>query len=96
MRELHLGQDPSEPLRLMPGRCARPSRSTTGSTTRRTTRASSATAMARITPISLGASGPDRAKVKNTAIMTAAAESTTRPDVRIEPTMACSGSGCVS
>jgi len=36
-------------------------------------------------PISLGASGPDSANVKNTAIMTTAADTTTRPDVRTEP-----------
>ncbi len=51
-----------------------------------------ATATARTTPISLGARGPERAKVKKTAIMTAAAETTTRPEVRTEPSMACSGS----
>ena len=44
----------------------------------------------------LRGSGPDRAKVRNTAIMTAAADKTTRPELRTEPTMACSGSAWVS
>src|ERR1035441_8612621 len=47
-------------------------------------------------PISLGASGPDSANVKNTAIMTTVADTTTRPDVRTEPTRECSGSAWVS
>ena len=71
--------------------CRPPRRRMTGSTTRRTTNASNVMAMARITPISLGASGPESAKVRKTAIMTAAAETTTRPDACIAPTMACCG-----
>ena len=47
-------------------------------------------------PISSGASGPGGANVKNTAIMTTAADTTTRPDVRTEPTRECSGSAWVS
>ena len=66
------------------GRCqmrCRPKRRRTGSRTRRATKASKVTATARIMPISLGANGPDTAKVRNTAIITAAAEITTRLEV---------------
>ena len=42
--------------------------------------ASSSTATPRITPISLGGSGPERAKVKKIATMTAAAAKITRPE----------------
>ena len=48
--------------------------------------------MPRMTPISLGGSGPHRAKVKNTATMTAAAANTTRPEWATPPTIASCGS----
>jgi hypothetical protein len=45
-----------------------------------------------MTPISLGGSGPERAKVKKTATMTAAAAKMTRPEWARPPTMASRGS----
>ena len=39
-------------------------------------------------PISLGGSGPDSAKVKNTATITAAAAKITRPECATPPTIA--------
>lgn len=72
---------------------ARPvSRSMTGSSTSRTRKASSRTATPSTMPISLGGSGPDRAKVKNTATMTAPAAKMTRPEWASEPTIASCGS----
>ena len=46
------------------------------------------TATPRITPISLGGSGPDSAKVKNTATITAAAAVMTLPEVAMPSTAA--------
>src|SRR5262245_27958863 len=72
---------------------ARPARrSITGSRTSRTRKASRSTAMPRMTPISLGGSGPDRAKVKKTATMTPPAAKMTRPEWATAPTMASRGS----
>jgi hypothetical protein len=49
-------------------------------------------------PISLGGSGPDRANVKNTATITAAAARITRPEWAMPPTAAsrasCERSQC--
>ena len=57
-------------------------RSSTGTSSSRTRAASSSTATPRMTPISLGGSGPDSAKVKNTATITAAAAKIDAPGVR--------------
>ena len=48
--------------------------------------------MPRMTPISFGGSGPERAKVKKTATMTAAAAKMTRPEWASPPTAASRGS----
>jgi len=45
-----------------------------------------------MTPISLGGSGPESAKVKNTATITAAAAKITRPEWASPPIMASRGS----
>ncbi len=44
--------------------------------------------MPRMTPISFGGSGPESAKVKNTATITAAAAKITRPEWAIPATAA--------
>ena len=44
--------------------------------------------MPRMMPISFGGSGPDSAKVKKTATITAAAAKTTRPEWAMAPTAA--------
>ena len=67
-------------------------RSRTGSSISRTRRASRSTARPRTTPISFGGSGPESAKVKKTATMTAAAAKITRPECATEPTIASRGS----
>ena len=67
-------------------------RSSVGTRTSRTSMASSRTAMPRMTPISFGGSGPERAKVKKTATMTAAAAKITRPEWASPPTIASCGS----
>ena len=67
-------------------------RSMTGSSTSRTRKASSSTATPSTMPISLGGSGPESAKVKNTATMTAPAAKMTRPEWAREPTIASFGS----
>ena len=45
-----------------------------------------------MTPISFGGSGPDSAKVKNTATITAPAAKITRPECARPPTIASLGS----
>ena len=65
-----------------------------GSRTSRTSIASSSTETPRITPISFGGSGPESAKVKKTATITAAAAKMTRPECARPPTTASRGS-CV-
>ena len=48
--------------------------------------------MPRMTPISFGGSGPERAKVKKTATITAAAAKMTRPEWASPPIVASRGS----
>ncbi len=60
----------------------------TGSSSSRTRKASSRTATPRIVPISFGGSGPERAKVKKTATITAPAARITRPEWARPPTIA--------
>ena len=89
--EADVGQDPVEPARERPGAVAE-TRSRVGIRTSRTSIASSRTATPRMTPISFGGSGPERAKVKKTATMTAAAAKITRPEWARPPTAASRGS----
>ena len=79
MRSSHLGRYHA----LVPVRRRR-----IGTSSSRTSRASRRTAMPRMMPISLGGSGPESAKVKNTATMTAPAAKITRPEWATPPTIA--------
>src|SRR6185295_1153643 len=63
-------------------------RNSTGMSSSRTRKASNSTAMPKITPISLGGRGPERAKVKKTATITAPAALITRPEWASPPTTA--------
>ena len=63
-----------------------------GINTSRISIASSRTAMPRMTPISFGGSGPERAKVKKTATITAAAAKITGPEWARPPIEASRGS----
>ena len=88
--EADVGEHAVDPAREPPGH-APSRRSSTGTSSSRTRDASSRTATPRITPISLGGSGPERAKVKNTATITAAAAKITRPECATPPTIASLG-----
>ncbi len=57
----------------------------TGISTSRMSAASSSTAIPRMTPISFSGSGPESAKVKKMATMTAAAARITRPECATPP-----------
>jgi hypothetical protein len=77
--EADVGEDPVQPARESPR--VPPEDAQEGrEQDERTSIASSSAETPRITPISLGGSGPESAKVKKTATITAAAAKMTRPE----------------